>query len=423
MKRTHKKNFLKLKTLNSNWVKPLYGLIGILLGCNHAFAFTLPAQPIRSYACKDCKNLSHDNLNTSWSIENKPLFEEILHAQTSRKFSIKSSSKELRDTGVTFSLQAPGAVIRMLFTKKKQANSSDFFIQAPCGKHFDLKQASNLFSEEELKITELEDAFTLQLKPELGFGRFKLKSVAKEKKGSSLTQKDMNKDTDDEVLIYVYDKEAPTYLVVETDKARYKYGEELKTTVRLRDEENHYPIEKINAFFIPNYGKPVPLKLNQNSNNVYEATVNLTIPQIASRGDNGYISVQVESTINDLEIKREGHTAWSYAIPSATLNKVKAIDQFTFLTELKVATSSRYALEGILYGSDSKNKMQPIQMAQTATWLSPGNQKMTLSFDPKLNKSYSPPYFLGNLRLIDYYQLKPVHEYPGTIPLSQLNSD
>ena len=67
-------------------------IFSALLLTSQAFAFTLPNQEaVKAYDCSECINLSHENLSTSWAIQDQLLGQQNLHSQLSRK----SKSKPL----------------------------------------------------------------------------------------------------------------------------------------------------------------------------------------------------------------------------------------------------------------------------------------------------------------------------------------
>src|SRR5690606_715808 len=84
----------------------------LLLWAAQAYSFPLPLSTLAPYDCPHCETLSHDDLNFSWVIENKPFNGEILHQQISRKFQIQTTTEALSQ-GVVFYTQAKGAVIRL----------------------------------------------------------------------------------------------------------------------------------------------------------------------------------------------------------------------------------------------------------------------------------------------------------------------
>ncbi|ASQ46349.1 DUF4785 domain-containing protein [Legionella clemsonensis] len=374
------------------------------------FAITLPTQPVVPYECAQCENLSHEDLNSSWVTEDEPLRDNVMHQQISRQYRIKATARQLNE-GITIHTQAPGAVIQIAKVNATSPSPVNFYLKSSQGKQFTLAEASQLFSQNDaLKNTALAgQLLALQLKPELGSGRFILSSNGR------------LSENDGPFIIHIYDRNAPTYLSVESDKARYHYGDKLNITIHLSDDELNYPIDEINASLISPDGEITNISLEQVADNLYQAQVDLQSNK-NSQGENWYITVETSTLLGEQTIIRQAHTAFSYVIPSATIYKIKPIPNkpLSFSAKVEVATGSRYAIEAVLFGSDTQGKIHPITAVQSAAWLSPGKHAINFSFDSELKTDYKAPYYLGYLHLIDFGQLKPVYEYNTPIELTTL---
>lgn len=373
-------------------------------------AMDLPKQDIMAYDCGHCSSLPHDSVNASWAIDEKLSFTHKIPKEVSRRYRIMSTMKKIQQ-GVSFSTQGKQAVIRITPLTSKEVSIPDFQIKTSEGKTFNLKEASSLYSQgEALKESPLrDDLVALQLKPELGTGQFTLTTSS-------------NVDEDTPVLIHVFDKYATANLSIQTDKARYQYGDQLTVQIRLSEEDRNYPIDIINATLVNPDGDVKSLVLERLNDNSYEAKTKFDSFK-NNQGENWYIKVDTTTMVGQETIQRYAHLAVSYAIPSATLQSINtASDSFNFEAQLDVATGSRYALEAILFGTDEKGEIKPIQAVQSANWLAPGQNKMSFSFDPAIKHSYQAPYYVGYLHLVDYGQFKPVYEYNTPIALTKLGS-
>ncbi|KTD18901.1 hypothetical protein Ljor_0124 [Legionella jordanis] len=370
-------------------------------------AMTLPSEPVIPYDCKICEELSHEQLSHSWAIEAKSLKKNESNRQISRKYQKTASLKDL-ENGVTITTQGPSAVIR-ISTTAKHNKSPQFFILNSKGEQFSLSEASTLFAKENAlsRTAFADELLAFELKPELGAGKFVLKASKGQLQLDSAYQ------------IHVYDRNASTYLTVETNKTRYHYGEQLSVLIRLIDEDLNYPIDDISAYLLSPYGEPISLNLEQIENNLYLAKFDL-LSDKDSHGENWYVDVQTTTIVNNTEIIRHGHTAFSYVIPSSAIREIKAKNTYEFSAKLEVATGSRYALEAVLFGRDANGAYQPFAAVQSASWFAAGVHNFDFSFDSNLKSDYKPPYFIGYLRLIDFGQLKPVYEYSEPIAITAL---
>lgn len=373
-----------------------------------AHAFTLPRQPVKSYECDVCSQLSHENLQDKWSISNEPLDQKINNSQKSYGYKERISMEQLR-TGVKITTTAPGAIVRI--TPMQNKLIPQLSIKTPKNQLLSLQDASALYSQDEPfgdKTLSTKHQTMLQIKPELGFGTFILKSDEVSLKNA------------DAYLINVYDKFSPTYLEVQTDALHYQYGDKLTAQISLIDDYADYDVFDINATLIGPGGQYFPLDISKIKKNQFEATALLN-SETNDHGENWYVEVNILSEHGHQLVRRSGHTAFSYSVPSASMLNVKKLSSkpLTFVATLDVATASRYALQSVLYRKNNKGEAIPVETSQRAQWLEPGKQVIQFTFDNS-NQLSDDNLYLGYLRLIDYGQLKTVYQYNQPIKLTQL---
>ena len=370
-------------------------------------AFNLPRQPTKSYECDLCCQLSHESLHDQWEIASTPLTSKISNRQESYGYRQQVSAEQLHKGVVIYTL-APGGIIRII--PMQQQTMPQLILQSPDKQLLGLKEASTLLTENEALDESLfanNKQTMLQIKPELGSGTFIIK-----------TNQPINKKTDS-YLISVLDKYSHTYLQVETASTHYQYGDKPSAIISLRDNAN-YSIDDIKVFLVAPYQKSYPLSLTQITHNVFEAST-LLKSELNDHGENWYVEASVETVYDDHIIRRSGHTAFSYAVPSASLLNVKKLSSkpLTFVATVDVATASRYALQSVLFRENLNGEVKPIETSQRAQWLEPGKQLIQFTFD-NYHQLADDKLYLGYLRLIDYGQLKTVHQYNVPIKLSQL---
>ncbi|KTC84017.1 MULTISPECIES: DUF4785 domain-containing protein [Legionella] len=388
-------------------------LILLSLLCLESQAFTIAKQvPLVPYDCKSCGSLSHEELSMNWPTQDSPLHALTMHQQTSRKYQVKASLKELR-RGVTIHTSAPGAIVRIAPVDHKNSVKPQFRITNKRGLNLSLLEASSLYSQKEaLKNTPFagNTLALAELKPEVGFGQFTITSP----------QADRNKDNE-LFIIHVYDRYAATALTIQTNKARYYSGDEFVATVILKDKEQNYSIDDLTMSLVSPDGDVTPLVATPIAENIFQARTFLNSEE-NSRGGNWYVDATVTTIIGDDIIWRQAHSAFSFTIPSAAVvNITKGPDHFDFIATVEVATGSRYALQAVLLGSDAQGKTHPIQTAQSAAWLSAGQQRLNFSFDSNLKTDYKAPYYLSYIHLTDFGQMKPVFEFDTPIEVNNLS--
>jgi hypothetical protein len=371
-------------------------------------AYTLPSQPTKDYECNVCSKLSHEKLQDKWSISDVPLNKKVTNMQKSFSFKEQVTAKQLQ-TGVVISTLAPGAIIRITPLQKKTV--PQLLLKTPDNQLITLKEASSLYNQDE----ESEDEFfgakyqtMLQIKPELGAGKFIIKS------------KDLDEKNSGTYLINVLDKFSVLYLQVESDSIHYQYGDKLTSTVTLRDNDADYSIDAIDLSLVGPQGQVTPLKLTRLKRNKFEA-ITVLDSELNDHGENWYIEANIETDIGQTRIKRSGHTAFSYSIPSASLLTIKKTSShpLTFTATMDIATASRYALQSVLFYKNSDGDIKPLETSQKAQWFESGKQEIQFTFDNS-NQLSDDSLYLGYLRLLDYGQLKTVYQYNQPIMVTQL---
>lgn len=372
-------------------------------------AFTLPRQPTKSYECDDCSKLSRENLHAKWEISNEPLNHEIRNTQKSIGYRETVSLEDLQE-GFGITTLAPGAVIRITPLQNKPIPQLQ--IITPSNQLMTLKDASALYSEDESfgeARMSAKHQTIFQIKSELGAGKFLLKNSTQNSKNG------------DRFLISVYDKYSETYLQVETDSVHYQYGDKLTAVISLNGEDtDKYTIDDVQASAISPKGQVIPLKLTEIKPNQYEGNATL-LSELNDRGENWYVEAKIQTQFRHKLIKRSGHAAFSYSVPSASLINLKKLSSrpLTFVATVDVATASRYALQSVLFRKNGKGETKPVETSQRAQWLEPGKQLIQFTFDNS-NQFADDTLYLGYLRLIDYGQLKTVYQFNQPIKLSQL---
>lgn len=387
-----------------------------LLWSVSSHAFIISTQTAHPYECENCERLSHDTLATHWPIQVTQLGHTTQHQQISKKYSVNTTFKEI-EKGLDLYTQAPGAVIRISSipsTNKLNATPAfkpTFYIKTKTMGSMPLNEASSLIATD----NELNDSYfakntpaILQLKSELGAGKITLSATP------------TPGHEQDQFIVHVFDKEAKGALTVETNKAMYHYGDQLTTTITLGDSLSNYPLDSIKATLVNPEGETFPLTLKQNNDHSYSATTPLNIEK-NSAGDNWYVEAETKATLDGSLINRQAHTAFTYAIPSAVISEINQASDaapFTFTATVDVATASRYALEAVLFKTDSNGNKIPLEVSQSAAWLTPGHHEMSFSFSPDDKNTSSTTFYVGALQLIDYGQIKPVFGYNGFIPVN-----
>lgn len=373
-----------------------------------AQAYTLPKQPTKAYECDECTKLSHDTLRANWTMTKALLESDPNKNSKSYSYNQVITARQLHQ-GIGLATRAPGAVVRITPLQKKSIPELELI--TPENQSLHLKDASALYAQDEAlgeSLLTTEHQTMLQIKPELGFGTFILKS------------KTNTANKTDSYLLHVFDKYSLIYLQVESDSLHYQYGDQFKATISLQDNDNSYSLDEVSASLISADEQIIPLKLTKIKHNKFEANTTL-LSESNTHGDNWYIEAEVISEHEDGITRRTARTAFSYSIPSASLLNLKKVSStpLTFTATVDVATASRYALQSVLFRQDSAGKPIPVETSQSSQWLEPGKQTIKFSFDNSKHLA-DDTLSVGYLHLTDYGQLKTVYQYDQPIKLSEL---
>jgi len=272
-----------------------------------------------------------------------------------------------------------------------------------------LKDASSLYSEDQnFGAMETINQTMLQIKPELGFGKFVIK-----------TDDTKHKNTDTFAL-NVFDKFSMTYLEVGTESLHYQYGDKVVATIALKNDDSGYEVDNVDAYLVGPASQIIPLELTEVTPHRFQGSATL-LSELNDHGENWYVEANIVSSTGVDIIRRSGHAAFSYSVPSAALLSIVKLTSkpLTFVATIDVATPSRYALQSVLFSQSGSGEPKAIETSQKAQWFDAGKHVIQFTFD-NANNLIEDKLYLGYLRLIDYGQLKTVYQYNAPIKLSKL---
>lgn len=373
-----------------------------------ALAYELPKQTVKDYDCESCNLLSHERLADNWKINHQPLIPETTNTQKSFGYKKRVNLEQLQK-GVLIPILAPGAVVRI--TPLEDKLIPEFILQTPDNQEVTLKEASKLYSQDELlgdALLSTKHQTMIQIKPELGYGSFILKS-----KHTSLNHAK-------NYLINVYDKYSSTYLELQSKALHYQFGDQFVAQITLKDKDAGFDIGEIDAYLIGPKDQIVPLQITKIKKDQYEVSTVLKSEE-NDHGENWYLEASTVSEHDDQIILRSAHLAFSYSIPSASILTIKKIAShpLTFAATLDIATASRYSIQSVLFHKNKQGNIYPLELSQLGVWLEPGIQSLEFSFD-KSGQLAEDELYLGYFRLLDYGQLKPVYQFNRAIEVSKL---
>ncbi|MBV7315998.1 DUF4785 domain-containing protein [Shewanella sp. NIFS-20-20] len=138
------------------------------------------------------------------------------------------------------------------------------------------------------------------------------------------------------------------------------------------------------------------------------------------------LQIDIETQVQGLPIKRTVKTAFKPYVASARIQS-QVLSQWqdelpTSLTfAIDVHSPGRFGLQGILVGTDSQGQAQGILLSQTAAWITPEQDQLTLQFDPELiqRSGLVAPFALKALTLNDQGQMARISYQANALTLQQ----
>ena len=122
-------------------------------------------------------------------------------------------------------------------------------------------------------------------------------------------------------------------------------------------------------------------------------------------------------------VVRTVRTAFAYAPTTARLtgqvqNHTRSdTDDLAFAFDLDVGSTGRYAVTGVLYGTDDAGAMQPISVAQSAAFLAAGPRSIEVAFDRETvaASGLTAPFEVRDLSLMDQTRLGLLHRQASAL--------
>lgn len=363
-----------------------------ILTAGTSYAFTLSTQSPRPYECPQCENLSHDALTARWALSKRSMNPEIKHPQKTHQFYTQATLEQLRQ-GLPLLTLGPEAVIKITPLQAENTISSLFFMKLPSGKTIALQEHA-------LKSEEKYNELILSIKPEWGMGEFVLFSDKADKTDKTAMYQ-----------IEVMDRSANAYLSIETDAPMYVYGDQATVIVRSAGHISGYPIIALNAEISTPSGDKYPVPLTQSDINTYKGRA-ILLSETNPLGENWSVTAYAKALDSrGSMMSSQIRAAFSYAVPSAVVTHIQKTDSpMHYQATLNNATGSRYAINAVLVSIDRQGKQTPLEVVQTAAWLSPGEHQIAIQFSERFKKQ-AATLAIGSLEVIDYGQLRKVFAY------------
>lgn len=381
---------------------PIYSIFAALTCSSLAIAGQYPLLPTQSqdFATSQLQQISDSqkmaNRHTDGVQFSQPAGDMKLAAfagdlrNSSRQYWLETSSAELK-SGITLYTTAPGAVIR-ISAKGNSKAASDFDIGAlQFGTSKDWLSASAasdaLASQAALKHTGLAGNTALRLRQDFPVGSFKVRlhPTAKSTPGA--------------LLVHVFEPNSNAIATAVSAKRHYSSGSKATIQVELSEISQ----ASLHGFVVAPDGESFDLTFKNQS-------ADLKLP----KGYHGMglweAHVYVNGDHKGLPTARSVRVPFSVATPTAKFDRNVIVDEERFGFDIQVASSGRYAVKGVLMGTNSKGALVPVSVAESAQWLEPGNHQLELNFANKTSGQISAPFEIQHLQLVDQSRMAVLHQ-------------
>lgn len=207
-------------------------------------------------------------------------------------------------------------------------------------------------------------------------------------------------------VLHVYEPGSDVVLFASVGRERVLAGGRTSVVVNLQRGDVRLRGLQAGGLLVSPAGRSWPLALHPGRDGLLRGTV--SIPTDAGSAP-GLWEVQVFA--GDGTVQRDARTAFAVAQPTARLAGGYDFDAtvLSFDLPLLVGSPGRYEARGTLYATAPGGLLQPVSIAHSADWLTPGKSRLTLAFDREhLPAGYGAPFELRDLELNDQSRMAPL---------------
>lgn len=207
-------------------------------------------------------------------------------------------------------------------------------------------------------------------------------------------------------VVHVFEPQSSVRMFVALARDRVLAGGGSTVVVNLQDGKRRLRGLQAGGLLVSPSGRSWPLDLKPGADGMLRAQV--PVPADADSAE-GLWEVQVFA--GDGTVQRDARTALAVAQPTARLAGDYSFDaaRLSFDLPLEVGSPGRYEARGTLYATGPGRILQPVAVAHSAQWATPGKAELQLVFDPaRLPPGFGAPFELRELELNDQSRLAPI---------------
>ncbi len=383
-------------------------LIVALTGCSEnaepVETVTLaPSNLDRAATLEGAANVTEELVTYTWRLEDQPQIAQdpAPYRDVSRQFTMYLDGESLR-SGVQLPLTSEGALIAITpLTRERLIDPANAVEGIALGTVDGLLEGavavdalangSNLSEVGDIQMNPNMVAFTTT--PEVGTGNVTLK-IAEANPAA-------------QVVVQVVERESVHALDFGADAVNYFQGDTIRFDGTWQGEIESVRVESA-RMRAPN-GSVIDIPVANTGDIRLSGSVE--VPEDVTLRPGELMELEVDTvalTPAGDEVRRTAKTAFAIGTRTAALLQERPTFEQTdeginVPVELEVGSQGRFAVTGILYGTDENGEMHAFLGCQTATMLEPGNQTLNLTFSAEdlAGSELSAPYEVRDLRLQD----------------------
>lgn len=210
-------------------------------------------------------------------------------------------------------------------------------------------------------------------------------------------------------VVSVLEADSPIRLEAAADRASYLAGQRAAAEVRLVGLEG-IEIDDLEARLVTPDGGERRAAIRRLAGDRYVVSAELAAD--ATRpGVLWEIQASVSGTADGLEVRRDVHTAFAVAVPTARMTgaweRREGSDGIALDVAVEAASTGRYELRAVIWGTDAEGDLRPAAMVHSARVLGAGHGTITLQVDRETltRHGLTGPWAVRDLRLSDQGRL------------------
>ena len=319
----------------------------------------------------------------------------------SRNFQIDASGTEL-ERGVSVPLSAPGAMLHISPRDSASAplSAAQVYLTVQGQRHSAGRFAGSMASGSSMAQAGMSvqpGSIAMRLDDSVGAGTIRVD--AQGARGH--------------YLIQVREPQSPFALVLVADRDTRLAGQAVEFRAHLRQPADTARVDAVSGVLEAPDGWSTNIDFAPMPDQSYVARIR---PAAAHAGQRGLWQVHVFASghAGRQVLLRDASNAFAAVRPTARFNghlrrqANRPGGDLAIEVGIEAAAASRYAIAGVLYGHDGHGALKPAVYAQSADWLTPGNDRhiiLLFDADAVARSGLQAPFELHDLRLDDQVQL------------------